>query len=74
MVYEVAVADGDRLFIDRARLREALTNTSDFDSIIGAISCDRFGDCGSGRVHISHYTGPTVTDIAELPVVFRFSP
>ena len=73
-IEEVAVADGDTLFIDRARLREALTNTTDFEGIIGSISCDGFGDCGTGLIHISHYTDPSVSDIAELPVVFRYEP
>ena len=73
-VEEVAVAVGETLYIDRARLREALTDTVDFAGIIGSISCDGFGDCGTGRIHISHYTDPAVGDIAEVPVVFRYEP
>ena len=73
-VEEVAVVDGDTLYIDRARLREALTGTTGFRGIIGVISCDEFGDCGTGRVHISHHTDSKVTDIAKLPIVYRFSP
>ena len=73
-IEEVAVASGDSLFIDRAQLREAMTGTSGFSGIIGTISCDDFGDCGTGRVHISHHTESAVTDPGELPVVYRFSP
>ncbi len=73
-IEEVAVVDGTRLYIDRARLREALTNTADFGGIIGSISCDGFGDCGTGRIHISHYTDASVGDIAEVPVVYRYEP
>ena len=73
-IEEVAVVDGDTLYIDRARLREALTATTGFRGILGVISCDEFGDCGTGRLHISHHTDPSVTDIAELPVVHRFAP
>ena len=73
-IEEVAVADGTRLYIDRARLREALTDTVDFAGIIGSISCDGFGDCGTGRIHISHYTDASVGDIAEVPVVYRYEP
>ena len=73
-VEEVAVVDGDTLYIDRAKLREALSATTGFEGIIGVISCDKFGDCGSGRVHISHHTDSKVTDIAKLPIVYRFSP
>lgn len=73
-IEEVAVADGDTLFIDRARLREALTSTTGFDGIIGPISCDSFGDCGTGLILISHYSDPAVNDITQLPVVFRYAP
>ena len=73
-IENVAVADGDTLFIDRAKLREALTNTAGFNGIIGVISCDEFGDCGTGRVHISHHTDSSVTNPADLPVIYRFAP
>ena len=69
-----SVAVGESLYIDRARLREALTNTVNFDGLIGTISCDGFGDCGTGRIHISHYTDPSVGDVAALPVVYRYEP
>ena len=71
---DAAVADAETLFIGRAKLREALTATSDFSGIIGAIACDNFGDCGTGPVHISHYTNSSVTDVASLPVVYLFFP
>ena len=73
-IEEVAVVYGDTLLIDRAKLREALTNTAGFSGIIGTISCDDFGDCGTGRVSISHHTDSSVTDVAELPVVYRSAP
>ena len=69
-----AVAEGDELRIDRGKLREALTGVSGFSGMIGAISCDEFGDCGTGRVHISHHTDSSVTAPEELPVVYRFAP
>ena len=70
----VAVVQGDALFIDRARLREALGSTDGFGGIIGAISCDGFGDCGTGRVQISQHTDATMTDVENLPVVYRYAP
>ncbi len=73
-IEEVAVSDGDTLYIDRARLREALTGLTGFSGIIGAISCDEFGDCGTGGVQISHHRDSSITDIADLPVVHRFTP
>ena len=71
---EVAVVDGDTLYIDRARLREALAGVAGFRGIIGVISCDEFGDCGTGRVQIAHHTDSGVTDIAGLPVVYSYAP
>ena len=73
-IEEVAVADGDTLYIDRAKLREALTATAGFSGIVGSMSCDEFGDCGTGFVHIVHHTDSSVEDIADVPVVHRFAP
>ena len=70
----VAVADGETLTIDRAELRATLTNTSGFQGIIGTISCDEFGDCGTGSVQIAHHTDASITDVAQLPVVYRAVP
>ena len=52
----------------------ALTDIAGFNGIVGVISCDEFGDCGTGRVQISHRTASNVTDDAQLPVVYRFAP
>ncbi len=73
-IEDVSVADGDTLYIDRAKLREALTGINGFKGVIGSISCDEFGDCGTGSVQISHHTDSGVAGIADLPVVFRFAP
>ena len=70
----VAMVDGETLSIDRAELRAALTGTAGFQGIIGAISCDEFGDCGTGRIQIAHHTTSGNTDVAQLPVVYRFAP
>ncbi len=71
---EVAVQDGDTLFIDRQKLRDALTATTGFSGIIGTISCDEFGDCGSGRIQIVQQTDPPVTDSTQMPVLYEFAP
>ena len=72
---EVAVNDGEDLVIDRAELRKALAATSEFGGIIGTLSCDGFGDCGTGAVQIARNPGSGAgTDIRELPIVYRFSP
>ena len=64
---------GDRLFIDRAMLREAVGATA-MSGLVGTISCDRFGDCGTGRMNIYHHTNTGVTDVSRLPVVYVYSP
>ena len=69
----VAVEEGDRLFIDRAALRDAVRATS-IRGLIGAVSCDAFGDCGTGRMNIYHHTDTSVTDVAEVPVVYVYNP
>ena len=69
-----AVADGGRLTLDRAALRAALTATRGFQGITGVLSCDAFGDCGSGRINIYDHQDSGITDAAQLPVVYRFAP
>ena len=73
-IEEVAVEKGGYLFVDRDELRKALTGTDGFSGVIGSISCDEFGDCGTGRLNIYHHTDSTVTDVAELAVVYRYEP
>ncbi len=71
----VAVADGDDLVIDRTELREALAATRQFGGIIGSLSCDEFGDCGTGAVQIAHNPDPGAgTGFRDLPIVYRFAP
>ena len=69
-IEEVAVVSGDSLYIDRARLRAALTATHDFAGMIGALTCDRFGDCGTGHLRIVHHTDAAITDLESLPIVY----
>lgn len=72
-IESVAVEDGDRLHIDRAALRERVGATA-MNGLVGSISCDAFGDCGTGRMNIYHHTDTSVTDVARLPVVYVYSP
>ena len=69
----VAVEEGGRLYIDRAALR-ARIGAVGIEGLIGTISCDAFGDCGTGRQLIYHHTDSHVTDVERLPVVYRFTP
>ena len=69
-----AAAQQGRLTVDRAALRAALTATQDFQGITGVLSCDAFGDCGTGRINIYHHRDSRTTDAAQVPVVYRYSP
>ena len=69
-----AVAEHGRLTLDRAALRAALTATRNFRGITGVLSCDTFGDCGTGRINIYHHRDSRTTDAAQVPVVYRFAP
>ena len=70
----VAGEAGGKLYVDRASLSRELHATSGFQGLLGTLSCDEFGDCGTGRINIYHHTDPSIIDPAELPVVYRFSP
>ena len=70
-IKQVAVADGDALYIDRAALRNALDGTVGFQGIIGRLACDNFGDCGTGRSVIHLHDDPKVTDPSLLPIVYK---
>ena len=70
----VAGEDDGKLYIDRAALRRELHHTSGFQGLVGTLNCDEFGDCGTGRINIYHHTDLNITDPAQLPVVYRFSP
>ena len=69
----VAVEVGDRLYIDRARLRRTVAAT-DIGGLVGRVSCDAFGDCGTGRMNIFHHTDTSITDPSRLRVVYVYSP
>ncbi len=70
----VAGEAGGKLYVDRAGLRRQLHATSGFQGLLGTLNCDEFGDCGTGRVNIYHHTDLNITDPAQLPIVYRFSP
>ena len=59
-------------FIDRAALREKVGATA-MNGLVGAISCDEFGDCGTGRMNIYHHMDTSITDVSKLPVVYVYN-
>jgi branched-chain amino acid transport system substrate-binding protein len=71
-IADVAVVQSDgSLFIDRQAIRDRLDETS-FQGMIGQLSCDEFGDCGSQEIQINNHTDSSVTDLGEIPVVFTY--
>ena len=70
-IEQISVVDGDALNIDRAALRDALDDTADFQGLIGTLTCDDFGDCGTGRSVIHLHAEPSVTDPSLLPIVYK---
>ena len=72
-IASVAVEEDGILHIDRAALRAELERI-EIQGLIGNISCDAFGDCGTGRVNIYHHTDSGIIDIAKLPIVYRYAP
>ena len=70
-IKQIAVVVGDTLYIDHAALRDALDGTVDFQGIIGTMTCDDFGDCGTGRSVIHLHEDSGVTDPSLLPIVYK---
>ncbi len=70
-IERVAVLHGETLSIDRAALRDALDRTAGFQGLIGTLTCDKFGDCGTGRAAISLHADSNAPEPLPLPVVYR---
>ena len=49
------VAEDGSLMIDRQGVREFLDNVRDYQGLIGLISCDDFGDCGSQLITVVYH-------------------
>ena len=47
-----------------------LSAAKDFRGLVGELSCNDFGDCGTGHVYIFHHTDSAVTNPAQLHVVY----
>ena len=69
-IEQVAVVDGDTLRVDRGALRDVLGRTAGFRGLVGTLTCDDFGDCGTGRSVIHLHEDSRVTDPSRLPVVY----
>ena len=72
-VEETAVEVDGTLYIDRHALREAVYAT-DFDGIIGPLTCDEFGDCGSQKLTIILHNDSRDVEASLDNIVFDFAP
>ncbi|HEX6946467.1 MAG TPA: branched-chain amino acid ABC transporter substrate-binding protein [Acidimicrobiia bacterium] len=73
-IQEVGVVGDDGVLrIGKQALRDYLNNVSDFDGLIGKITCDEFGDCGSQRVQVAHHDDAAVDNIADVEVVAQYA-
>ena len=70
-IKQVAVSDGDTLYIDREELRDALDGTEGFQGILGTLTCDDFGDCGTGRSVVHLHADTSITDPSLLPIEYE---
>lgn len=67
------VGDDGTLRIGKQALRDWLNQVSDFDGLIGKLTCDEFGDCGSQRVQVASHDDASVTNIADVEVVAQYT-
>lgn len=51
-IEQVAVQDGETLFIGRQALRDALFATRDFEGLTGNLTCTPTGDCADARISV----------------------
>ena len=70
-IKQVAVSDEDTLYIDREELRDTLDGTEGFQGILGTLTCDDFGDCGTGRSVVHLHADTSITDPSLLPIVYK---
>ena len=69
-----AVNDDGVLVIDRAGVREHLYGVSDYGGIIGSITCDGFGDCGSQKVTVILHLDHNDIEAGKDNIVYEFAP
>jgi len=69
----VAVEGDDTVYIGRQALRDELDQSS-FDGVIGSITCDEFGDCGSQLITVVHHTNAQDIEAGKANVVFGYGP
>ena len=56
--------------IDRAGVREFLNNVDGYQGLIGELTCDDFGDCGSQKITVVHHVSTDDIDATMNNVVY----
>ena len=64
------VSEDDSLIVDRAGVREYLDNVRDYQGLIGLISCDDFGDCGSQLITVVEHLSSSDPEASMGNVVY----
>ena len=62
------------LMIDRAGVREYLGSVTDYSGIIGLMSCDAFGDCGSQKITVIGHADSGDIAASNANVIYEYTP
>ena len=68
------VSEDGTLVIDRAGVRAALDAVEGYQGLIGLISCDSFGDCGTQKITVVYHESAGDIQASKANVVFEFAP
>ena len=68
------VDEDGALVIDRAGVREWLNGVTDYEGMIGTLSCDEFGDCGSQKITVIGHADSGDTEASLANVIYEYSP
>jgi branched-chain amino acid transport system substrate-binding protein len=66
--------ENDDLIIDREAVRTYLNGVSGYSGIIGTLSCDDFGDCGSQKITIIEHVSSGDIEASKENVIFEYAP
>jgi len=66
--------DDGTLVIDRAGVREYLGSVTDYSGIIGLMSCDAFGDCGSQKITVIGHADSGDVSASNANVIYEYAP
>ncbi len=64
------ISEDGSLMVDRQGVREYLDNIEDYQGLIGLISCDDFGDCGSQLITVVYHSSSADPEATMGNVVY----